>query len=68
MSTLSASQSPLIVPLGSSGSTTITWDSESPDARIKIFERFNQVSPWTTRPLSSTELIDVSPLLMMEVE
>lgn len=50
---LSASQSPLIVPLGSSGSTTITWDSESPDVRIKIFERFNQVSPWTIRPLSS---------------
>jgi hypothetical protein len=53
MSTLSASQSPLVVPLGSSGSTTITWDSGSRNVRVKIFERFNQISPWVPRPLVS---------------
>jgi hypothetical protein len=56
MSTLSASQSPIIVPLGSSGSTTITWDSGSPNVRVKIFERFNQIKPWTLRPLVSPPL------------
>lgn len=53
MSTLSASQSPIIVPLGSSGSTRITWDSGSENVRVKIFERFNQTSPWVIRPLVS---------------
>jgi hypothetical protein len=56
MSTLSASQSPIVVALGSSGSTTITWDSGSPDVRVKIFERFNQIKPWALRPLVSPPL------------
>jgi hypothetical protein len=51
MSTLTASLSPLIVPLGSSGETIITWDSGSPDFRVRIFERFDQAAPWKPRPL-----------------
>lgn len=56
MATLVASQSPIIVPLGSSASTTITWNSGSPNVRVKIYERFNQSAPWTQRPLTSPPL------------
>ncbi|MGY4287196.1 hypothetical protein ACVWXO_006416 [Bradyrhizobium sp. LM2.7] len=64
MSTLSASQSPLIVPLGSSAVTTIAWDSGSPNVRVKIFERFNQASPWKIHPLTSPPIKDTYPVTL----
>jgi hypothetical protein len=62
MSTLTASLSPLIVPLGGAGVTTISWDSGSPDIRVKIFERFNQVAPWKQRPLISPPVKGTYPV------
>jgi hypothetical protein len=62
MSTLTASLSPLIVPLGGVGISMISWDSGSPDIRVKIFERFNHAAPWKQRPLISPPVKGTYPV------
>jgi hypothetical protein len=50
ISSFTADTSPVIVPPGGTASTTIHWDSGSPDIRVQIFERFN-LGAWSRRSL-----------------